>query len=474
MNTSVTSSLEVESLPRFDALSSSQGHTSPSLNSASMLHMISAMRSVTDLVNETTVGPSTLVVPVSRSTYDFLAVYTGLLTIFGILNNGIVIVLFFRYSSLRIPINSFLFNVSLSDLIVSCLASPFTFASNVAGRWLYGDLGCTLYAFLVMVAGCEQIVILALVSMHRCLLVVRPFTAQKLTHSMAAALICLTWLYSLVMCLPPFFGWSSFTYEGPGTACGIAWNSKKPGDSAYIVFIFIGILAIPLFLIIASYALLIYAVAKISSTAAARSSDAKTERKVTKMVLLMVGCFLVAWSPYAGFSLYVSFGTNPKVGPIAGVLPSFFAKLCTVYNPIIYFLMNKQFKDALIDMIFCGENPFDREDSGEGRQGQRGNRAGGEATNRGRGRRISASVPTVSSRADIPQSCGEAGDAAEDGDNTGCQSASGTVFELSSKVQSVKRCEVGAPDRSTTLSTTAASKVSKRASNKVESLPPVD
>ena len=64
--------------------------------------------------------------------------------------------------------------------------------------------------------------------------------------------------------------------------------------------------------------------------------------QVTIMVVVMISCFLVAWTPYSAFALYVAAGNEDKVSPLMGTAPSLFAKACTVYNPIIYFLLNKQ------------------------------------------------------------------------------------------------------------------------------------
>eukprot|EP00057_Strongylocentrotus_purpuratus_P031001 XP_783302.2 PREDICTED: pinopsin [Strongylocentrotus purpuratus] len=455
-----------------------------------MTGLVTNVNALSGIGNETptTIGLSSLVVPVSRTTYNYLTVYTGFLTIFGILNNGIVMILFARFPSLRHPINSFLFNVSLSDLIISCLASPFTFASNFAGRWLFGDLGCTLYAFLVFVAGTEQIVILAALSIQRCMLVVRPFTAQKMTHRWALFFISLTWIYSLIICVPPLFGWNRYTYEGPGTACSVAWNSPSPGDTSYIIFIFVLVLVIPFGIIIFCYGLLVYAVKKISRTQAALSSEAKADRKVSKMIFIMILFFLIAWTPYTGFSLYVTFGKNVVITPLAGTFPPFFAKLCTIHNPIIYFLLNKQFKDALIQLFCCGENPFDRDESEhEGRGGRHRHRTAPSATAHIGGRGRASSLPTATSMLDIPQAASTAASSSgktqnkeslEKGPSTS-ETTNKRVFELSSKIQKFEISEKNNTPSSSELpgasSLSGALMPPRRAmKNQVGCLPPVD
>nr|XP_054759895.1 pinopsin-like [Lytechinus pictus] len=483
MNHSTPNMNSTPSFPGSSPWTSTLKSTSMSNFMTDVLTTVNAFSGIGNATPPSTFGPSSLVVPVSRSTYNYLTVYTGFLTIFGILNNGLVMVLFARYPSLRHPINSFLFNVSLSDLIISCLASPFTFASNFAGRWLFGDLGCTLYAFLVFVAGTEQIVILAALSIQRCMLVVRPFTAQKMTHNWAVFFIALTWIYSLIICLPPLFGWNSYTYEGPGTACSIAWNSNLPGDSSYIIFIFVMVLVIPFTIIIFSYGLLVYAVKKISQTQAAMSSEAKADRKVTKMIFIMITFFLITWAPYSGFSLYVAFGKNVVITPLAGTFPPFFAKLCTIHNPIIYFLLNKQFKDALIQFLCCGENPFDRDESDQGERRHRplGGRTGASGTNPQGGRGRASSLPTATSMLDIPQAASTS--ALQNKHNLEQGGASTTkddrVFEISSKIQkfeiSEKMNASCSQDASGAPSSSGVMKPTRRAmKNQVGYLPPVD
>ncbi|KAJ8044523.1 Pineal opsin [Holothuria leucospilota] len=335
-----------------------------------MSNVTEAALTVSGAGTTTTVPELPVIVPaeLSRSAYNFLAAYTGFLTIVGIFNNGMVIYLFTKFPHLRQPVNIFLLNLSISDMSVSLLASPLTFASNVAGYWLFGQIGCSIYAFVVMIGGFEQIAALTAVSIHRCFLVVRPFTAKKMTMSWAVFFVSLTWLYSFILTIPPAFGWNEFVPEGAGTACSVNWTESKPGNTSYVIFIFVMVLAVPLSTLVFSYGLLIFAVKKqISASEAAQSTENKAEGRVTKMVVVMVFFFLFAWTPYAVFALLVAFG-NTHVSPLVATLPAFFAKSCTIYNPILYFVLNRQFRDAFYE--FIGYQPPEEPDN----SGQRQNR----------------------------------------------------------------------------------------------------
>lgn len=68
----------------------------------------------------------------------------------------------------------------------------------------------------------------------------------------------------------------------------------------------------------------------------------KAEKEVTRMVILMVVFFLICWLPYASVAAYIFTHQGSNFGPIFMTLPAFFAKSASIYNPVIYILMNKQ------------------------------------------------------------------------------------------------------------------------------------
>ena len=81
------------------------------------------------------------------------------------------------------------------------------------------------------------------------------------------------------------------------------------------------------------------------------ASTQKAEREVTRMCILMVCGFLLAWVPYASFAAWIFFNRGASFSAQAMAIPSFFSKTSALFNPVIYVLMNKQVsiaKSALI------------------------------------------------------------------------------------------------------------------------------
>lgn len=66
------------------------------------------------------------------------------------------------------------------------------------------------------------------------------------------------------------------------------------------------------------------------------------EKRVAKMCLLMVTTFLICWMPYAVVSLLLAYGYDHLITPTVAIIPSFFAKSSTAYNPVIYIFMSQK------------------------------------------------------------------------------------------------------------------------------------
>ncbi|XP_077989875.1 visual pigment-like receptor peropsin [Glandiceps talaboti] len=297
----------------------------------------------------------------SRGGYTTVAVFLGIIGVFGTFNNLLTIVAWAKNKSLRTPISIFLVNLNLGDFFVSVFATPLTFAANVTGRWLYGETACSCYAFLNAAAGVNSIFTLAVLSVERYLVIRCPLTTRKITRRLALVHVSLIWVMTLITTTPPFFGWGRYTPEGPGTSCSVNWESGKPSDVSYILFLFTVVLFIPLVIMVFCYWNVAYVVYKSSkrvadfTTVTRHTNLAKKETKVAVMVVLMVACFVICWGPYAVLSLYVAFGNAEKVTTTMAFIPSIVAKSSTVYNPIIYFALNKKFREAIIVILKCGK-----------------------------------------------------------------------------------------------------------------------
>nr|XP_006633057.1 PREDICTED: opsin-3-like [Lepisosteus oculatus] len=276
----------------------------------------------------------------SRAGHTVVAVFLGLIFVLGFLNNLLVLVIFAKFEAVRTPINLILLNISASDMLVCVFGTPFSFAASLRGRWLIGHQGCKWYGFANSLFGIVSLVSLSLLSYERYVTVLRSTKADVRDYRKAWLCIAGSWLYSLVWTLPPFLGWSSYGPEGPGTTCSVQWHLRSLSNVSYVVCLFVFCLLLPLMLMVFCYSKILIAirgVAKINLTTAQRR-----ENHILVMVVSMVSCYLLCWMPYGIMALIATFGRADLVTPTASIVPSILAKSSTVFNPIIYILMNNQ------------------------------------------------------------------------------------------------------------------------------------
>uniref|UniRef100_A0A4W5LYB5 G-protein coupled receptors family 1 profile domain-containing protein n=1 Tax=Hucho hucho TaxID=62062 RepID=A0A4W5LYB5_9TELE len=71
------------------------------------------------------------------------------------------------------------------------------------------------------------------------------------------------------------------------------------------------------------------------------------------MVVVIMITFCVCWGPYTCFA-----AANPGYAfhPLAAAIPAYFAKSATIYNPVIYVFMNKQFRTCIMQLFGKAED----------------------------------------------------------------------------------------------------------------------
>ncbi|XP_029926483.1 opsin-3 [Myripristis murdjan] len=285
-------------------------------------------------------------------TYKLLAFTIGTIGVFGFCNNVIVIILYYKFKRLRTPTNLLLVNISISDLLVSVIGINFTFVSCVKGGWIWSQATCVWDGFSNSLFGIVSIMTLSVLAYERYIRVVH---AQVVDFTWAWRAIAHIWLYSLAWTGAPLLGWNRYTLEIHRLGCSLDWASKDPNDASFILFFLLGCFFVPVGVMIYCYGNILYTVRMLRSIQDLQTVQIikilRYEKKVAVMFLLMISCFLVCWTPYAVVSMMEAFGRKSLVSPTVAIIPSFFAKSSTAYNPLIYIFMSRKFRRCLLQLL---------------------------------------------------------------------------------------------------------------------------
>ena len=159
--------------------------------------------------------------------------------------------------------------------------------------------------------------------------------------------------------------------ESTGIACAPNWESSAPSDLSYEVYLLFFGLIVPLTIILWSYTKILLTVRRVSAKSFPNyptlanepcffhlfSTEhsvfqqvkygvcpvtAEHQKRSTRMVALMISCFLIAWLPYALVSVTVMTGHKHVLSETATLVPQVLAKSSLIYNPIIYAFMNRK------------------------------------------------------------------------------------------------------------------------------------
>ncbi|XP_051786920.1 pinopsin-like [Erpetoichthys calabaricus] len=297
-----------------------------------------------------------------RSTYMMVAALMGTVVVAATFVNGLVIVVSVRYKKLRSPLNYILVNLAVADLLVTFFGSTISFSNNANGYFLLGKSVCEFEGFMVSLTGIVGLWSLAILAFERYIVICKPMGDFRFQQKHAVIGCTFTWVWSLIWTTPPLFGWSSYVPEGLRTSCGPNWYTGGTNNNSYVMMLFITCFVMPLSMIIFSYGNLLVTLRLVAAQQKESETTQRAEREVTRMVIAMVLAFLICWLPYATFAMVVAIDKDIVINPTLASMPSYFSKTATVYNPIIYVFMNKQFRNCMLTMMCCGRNPFATEE----------------------------------------------------------------------------------------------------------------
>ncbi|XP_063329886.1 green-sensitive opsin-like isoform X2 [Pelmatolapia mariae] len=257
---------------------------------------------------------------------------------------------------LRQPLNYILVNLAVAGLIMCCFGFTITITSAVNGYFILGPTFCAIEGFMATLGGEVALWSLVVLAVERYIVVCKPMGSFKFSGAHAGAGVFFTWVMAMACAAPPLFGWSRYIPEGMQCSCGPDYYTLAPGfnNESYVIYMFVVHFFVPVFIIFFTYGSLVMTVKAAAAQQQDSASTQKAEKEVTRMCVLMVMGFLVAWTPYASFAGWIFLNKGAAFSALTAALPAFFAKSSALYNPVIYVLMNKQFRNCMLSTIGMG------------------------------------------------------------------------------------------------------------------------
>ncbi|XP_060249267.1 visual pigment-like receptor peropsin isoform X3 [Meriones unguiculatus] len=178
---------------------------------------------------------------------------------------------------------------------------------------------------------------------------------RRMTANTYLSMILGAWVNGLFWALMPIVGWASYAPDPTGATCTINWRKNDSSFVSYTMMVIVVNFIVPLTVMFYCY----HRVTRSMRLYAASNCTAQLHRhwtdqaEVTKMSVIMILMFLLAWSPYSIVCLWACFGDPKKIPPSMAIIAPLFAKSSTFYNPCIYVAANKKFRKAIFAMFKC-------------------------------------------------------------------------------------------------------------------------
>ncbi|TRY55603.1 hypothetical protein DNTS_021485 [Danionella cerebrum] len=200
-------------------------------------------------------------------------------------------------------------------------------------------------------------------------------TSRSPTGNRASLAILYLWLHSLLACLPPLFGWSTFEFAPYKSTCTVAWHREVSYTAFWLVWCCLTPLSImllcysPIFHVARQKARKVHcgtvvivqepsfstrngrknSAASVSSIGSRRGlTYTGSQCKALVTILVVVGTYLVTWGPYVIVICTEALWGRGSVCPHLETAVTWLSFASAACHPLIYGLWNKTVRKELL------------------------------------------------------------------------------------------------------------------------------
>ena len=265
----------------------------------------------------------------------------------------------YRNQRLRTLTNMFVVALAVSDILISICCMPFTIATLIRGNWIFGENVCRFQGFAMFTLALASLLTMGTISISRYFRIVKPqkfivlFTKRRIFMYIAAV-----WCAALVGSVPPIlFQKGGYKFQPAKAMCMYTFYT----NIAYTVFIECVYISAPLSLITFCYIKVFYTVSQSNQVFSHENNPQQLranveEAKITKTLAAVMAGFTFCWIPILIMDYIDAARGGPTLPRQAYLAYGFLAYLSSAINPVIYGVMNRQFRQeykAILKKVLC-------------------------------------------------------------------------------------------------------------------------
>ncbi|XP_051849252.1 melanin-concentrating hormone receptor 2 [Antechinus flavipes] len=290
----------------------------------------------------------------------------GILCSTGLVGNILIVFTIIRSRKKTIP-DIYICNLAVADL-VHIIGMPFLIHQWArGGEWVFGSPLCTIITSLDT---CNQFAcsaIMTVMSLDRYLALVQPFKLTSLrTRSKTIRINLCLWVASFALMLPVWIYSKVIKFKDGFESC--AFDLASPDDVLwYTLYLTITTFFFPLPLILVCYILILcytWEMYQQNKKSGCYNPSIPRQRvlRLTRMVLVLVGVFVLSATPYHVIQL-----VNLQMAqPTLTFYVSYYLSICLSYassgiNPFLYILLSGNFRKRLTQCTHIQRKATERE-----------------------------------------------------------------------------------------------------------------
>ncbi|XP_073921074.1 neuromedin-B receptor [Castor canadensis] len=299
------------------------------------------------------------------------SLYLLIITV-GLLGNIMLVKIFITNSAMRNVPNIFISNLAAGDLLLLLTCVPVDASRYFFDEWVFGKVGCKLIPAIQLTSVGVSVFTLTALSADRYRAIVNPMDMQT---SGAVLWTCVKavgiWVVSMLLAVPEAV-FSEVARIGTldnssFTACIPYPQTDELHPKIHSVLIFLVYFLIPLAIISIYY----YHIAKTLIKSAHNlpgeynehtKKQMETRKRLAKIVLVFVGCFVFCWFPNHILYMYRSFNykeIDPSLGHMIVTLVARVLSFCnSCVNPFALYLLSESFRKHFNSQLCCGKKSY--------------------------------------------------------------------------------------------------------------------